>query len=146
MDRYRDVLVEGPPAADLESRGIVVGVDGTAANWSAVSWAAAEARATGRPLRLVAAMSANATASVPLTEHPDREHLERQTRELLDGVSSRLGGAGRHVSTHVSTAEPAQALVAATAPGDLLVVGKRGGHPLSRMVLGSTSMAVAGRC
>ncbi|MDX6302552.1 MAG: hypothetical protein QOF53_3766 [Nocardioidaceae bacterium] len=146
MDRQRDVLVEPPPAADRESRGIVVGVDGTAANWSAVSWAAAEARATGRPLRLVAAMSTDAPASVPLTETPDRAHVERQTRELLDGVSSRLGGASRHVFTQVSTGEPAQALVAATAPDDLLVVGKRGGHSLSRMVLGSTSMAVAGRC
>jgi nucleotide-binding universal stress UspA family protein len=144
MNQHRDVLVQPPRAADRESRGIVVGLDGTAANWSAVSWAAAEARATGRPLRLVAATPADAPPS--LTENPDREHLERLTRELLDDVSSRLGGATRHISTHVSTGEPAQALVAATAPDDLLVVGKRGGHPLSRMVLGSTSMAVAGRC
>src|SRR3954469_11568867 len=107
MDRYRDGLGEGPPAADLESRGIVVGVDGTAANWSAVTWAAAEARATGRPLRLVAASTwADAPASAPYTEHSERKHLERLTGDLLDDVRSRLDRVNRDISTQVSTGGP----------------------------------------
>jgi len=93
MNQRRDILAERPPAAAREGRAIVVGVDGTAANWSAVSWAAAEARETGRPLRLVAAAtSADVSASAPLTDNPEREHLERLTRDLLEDVSSRLAG------------------------------------------------------
>jgi nucleotide-binding universal stress UspA family protein len=147
MNERRNTVVERPAAAARVRSDIVVGVDGTAANWSAVSWAVAEARATGRPLRLVAASTwADAPASAPLTENLEREHLERLTRELLDDVRSRVSGTRQDISTHVTTGEPAHALLATAAPVDLLVVGKRGGHPLSRMVLGSTSMAVAGRC
>src|SRR3954454_18219757 len=133
MDECRNTLVERPGADDRAGLGIVVGVDGTAANWSAVSWAAAEARATGRPLRLVAASTSTvAPALAPVSEsrERDREHLEL-TRDLLDDVRSRLGTTTPDISTQISTGEPAHALVAATAPDDLLVVGKRGRHPLS---------------
>src|SRR3954452_13941858 len=149
MDERRRTLLAGPPGdGGRAPGGIVVGVDGTAANWSAVSWAAAEARATGRPLRLVAASTSTvAPALAPVSEsrERDREHLEL-TRDLLGDVRSRLGTTPPDISTQISTGEPAHALVAAPAPDDLLVVGKRGGHPLSHIVLGSTSMAAAGGC
>ncbi|MDX6301677.1 MAG: hypothetical protein QOF53_2891 [Nocardioidaceae bacterium] len=147
MNMRSDTLLRRPAADGRERCEIVVGVDGTAANWSAVSWAAAEARATGCPLRLVAASTwADTPACAPRTENLEREHLERLTRDLLDDVRSRVSRTAGQVSTCVATGEPVHALLAAAAPDDVLVLGKRGGHPLSRMVLGSTSMAVAGRC
>jgi nucleotide-binding universal stress UspA family protein len=124
---------------------VVVGVDGTAANWSAVTWAVAEARRGHRPLLLLACGSADTPPSAPRSANLEREHLERLTRDLLDEVHTRVEGLVEDVSTRAAVGEPSHALVRAADEGDLLVVGKRGGHPLSRTVLGSTSIAVTGR-
>ena len=132
-----------------QPRRVVVGVDGTAANWPAVQWAATEARRVGCPLVLVGAGTEDTPAAAPrtgdFTAAPEREHREHLTEQMLEQVQARLGAA-HPVELAVGHGEPSQALVSAVDTEDLLVVGKRSGHPLARTVLGSTSIAVAGRC
>jgi nucleotide-binding universal stress UspA family protein len=111
---------------------VVVGVDGSAANWSAVQWAALEASRRGWPLVLVGAESGS-----PAAEGAS-DALEEVRRQLVGTVDT--------VLTHAATGEPSHALVRTTDERDLLVVGRRSGHPVTRTVLGSTSTAVVGRC
>jgi nucleotide-binding universal stress UspA family protein len=125
---------------------VVVGVDGTAANWSAVAWAVAEARRLGCGLLLVASGLADTAATTPHVGDAERQDLRRLTNDLLEEVRLRVGSQVRDVATLAAQGEPSRALVGAAAPGDLLVVGKRGGHPVLHTVLGSTSTAVAGHC
>jgi len=119
------------PAAGSAPSRVVVGVDGSAANWSAVQWAAQEAARRQCPLVLVGAGSGS----------PDAEGaggaLEEVRRELVGTVGT--------VLTHPATGEPSHALVRTTDERDLLVVGRRSGHPVTRTVLGSTSIEVVGR-
>ncbi len=123
---------------------VVVGVDGTTANWAAVQWAAIEARRVGCPLVLLGSGSEDSPPPTPAGVSTEQGRFEDLTRELLEQIRTRLAGE-QQVDLVVGHGEPSQALVRAVGDQDLLVVGKRSGHPLARTVLGSTSIAVAGR-
>lgn len=110
---------------------VVVGVDGSAANWSAVQWAAQEASRRACPLVLVGAGSGSPGAE--------------GAGGALDEVRRELVGTVGTVLTHPATGEPSHALVRSADERDLLVVGRRSGHPVTRTVLGSTSIEVVGR-
>jgi nucleotide-binding universal stress UspA family protein len=146
MGEQRETLVQPAASARPVTSRVVVGVDGTAANWSAVAWAVAEARRGGYPLVLVAVGSSDAPGWETRTENLDIAQSEHLTRDLLDDVRERLQDHVDDLTSQVFVGDPSHALVRCTTADDLLVVGKRGGHPFSRTVLGSTSMAVAGRC
>ena len=122
---------------------VVVGVDGSAANWGAVRWAAQEARRVGCLLVLVGAGPGDTPPSAPPTGSLEREYLQHLTRDMLEDVRGRLAEE-QDVDVRVGVGAASQALVRAAGEQDLLVVGKRGGHPVARTVLGSTSIAVAG--
>lgn len=120
-------------------RRVVVGVDGTAANDSAVAWAAQEARRHRCPLVLLGAGSGGASSSAPRTE-------KSLTQDMLETVRDRVRQRDDlDVRVEVGIGEPSLALVRFADERDLVVVGKRSGHPLSRTVLGSTSIATVGR-
>lgn len=124
---------------------VVVGVDGTTANYTAVTWAAREAQRCRCPLVLLGAGSGDTPPSAPRTENLEQEHVQRLTRDMLETVRHRLLRQGLDVRVEVGIGEPSHALVRFTDEHDLVVVGKRGGHPMSRTVLGSTSIATVGR-
>jgi nucleotide-binding universal stress UspA family protein len=125
---------------------VVVGVDGTAANDSAVTWAAQEALRHRCPLVLLGAGSGDTPPSAPRTENLERGHIQRLTRDMLETVRYRLmHNDDLDVQLEVGIGEPSHALVRFADERDLVVVGKRSGHPLSRTVQGSTSIATVGR-
>lgn len=137
---------DGQAVSDSPSPSrVVVGVDGTAANDIAVTWAAREARRHGCPLVLLGAGSGDTPSSAPRSENLEREHIQRLTRDMLEAVRDRLLHKGLDVRVEVGIGEPSHALIRFTDEHDLVVVGKRDGHPMSRTVLGSTSIATVGR-
>jgi nucleotide-binding universal stress UspA family protein len=122
---------------------VVVGVDGSKANAAAVEWAAHEAAQTGADLVLLAALQ--------LHEHrppwySTTEHAER-VRGMLEDVTEQVGTvlAGDRVSAETADGPAAEALLERAREARLLVLGKRGLGAVSRLLVGSTSLAVAGR-
>ncbi|MGW1888759.1 universal stress protein [Streptomyces sp. NPDC002004] len=102
---------------------IVVGVDGSDESLTAVDWAADEAALRGGELRLV-----NASLWEPHTPagvRPTRETLTDRARRMLDATKD--GVRTRRPSVDTVTVEvedaPSQALLAAAADADLLVLG-----------------------
>jgi len=145
MNRHSETMVKQISTESSLNPRVIAGVDGTAANWCAVSWAATEARRVGRPLLLVATGEAT-TATAPADSLEPESSSKRLTRDLLEGARTRLGSHLLDVSTRVLTGEPSRALLQVAGKDDLLVIGKRRGSPWSSAVLGSTALAVAARC
>jgi nucleotide-binding universal stress UspA family protein len=112
-----------------EAAPVVVGVDASGRSASAVVWAADEAERTGRALRLVSASTDHGEAAA---EEPD---LARLGRRLALG----------DLECRVEEGAAADVLVSAARDAYLLVVGRRGLGTAHRLVVGSTSMTVAGR-
>jgi nucleotide-binding universal stress UspA family protein len=108
---------------------IVVGVDRSGRSASAVVWAADEAERSGRSLRLVCATG---EGSPEAGAEPDLVRLGRRL-------------ALAELECVVETGNAQEVLLASAADASLLVVGRRGMGTAQRLVVGSTSIAVAGR-
>lgn len=125
---------------------IVVGVDIVGVNWPAVRWAVREARRTKVPLVLV-----GSTVAYPPPPEPSRgrtlqaERLAGPTWEVLDDVRARLATELVDVRVLVVDGESPRAIAGSAGEHDLVVVGRRNGHPVVHALWGSTSMATAGR-
>lgn len=115
--------------AEQDHRSIVVGVDHRGRSVSAVVWAVEEAERTGSSLRLVSATTHEPTGRPSPVQHDVAALARRLTVRQLEH---------RDVVGH-----PVDVLLEASAGGDLLVVGCRSVHTPQRLVLGSTSRAVA---
>jgi nucleotide-binding universal stress UspA family protein len=124
---------------------IVVAVDGSQRNRSAVAWAAHEAAARGCQMVLTTAMAGHL---VP-TPHLSTRSREEQVLDMLADVRSEM----RHIvaedatSTVAVAGDPVEVLLdqVTEADADLVVVGKRGLGGFARVIVGSTSIALAGR-
>ncbi len=107
-----------------------------------VLWAAAEAARTAADLVLVAVA--------------DEHHLRHFGRGISRGraehalASAREAAAAvvghERVSAQVLTGDVDETLLSEAGRVGLLVVGKRGQHAIPRLLVGSTSLAVAGAC
>jgi nucleotide-binding universal stress UspA family protein len=127
---------------------VVVGVDGSTHNQSAVEWAADEAARAHRDLRLVtttgvftqpvAHMSA---AGMPTFDYGD--HYTDLLAKLAE--SARQRHPGLSVVPWVQAGDPVTVLMGMSREGSLVVVGKRGLGAFERLFLGSTSISVVGR-
>lgn len=128
---------------------IVVGVDGSPQSYKALHWAADEAAARGRGLRLV-----HAAYLSTLTGH--------EARTLSTATNQALLSAGRHVLAEATSAlrqqtpnipvtsevrwgKPADVLAEAGADAAMVVVGDRGRGGFASLLLGSTSLRTAMR-
>ncbi len=128
-----------------QARGIVVGVDGSACSLEALSWAGRLAARAGLPLTVVRAWSIP-TAPRPATWEPgyvppigDYEQAVEQA--LADGVAAAGLPGDLAVTCRAVHRAPAEAVVAASAGAEMLVVGVRGyGGAIGR--LGSLAQAV----
>jgi nucleotide-binding universal stress UspA family protein len=131
---------------------IVVGVDATEQAAAALRWAVEEATLRDATIDAVHAWSYMPMPTsvdgglVPMawSEGPDARDTVREAAERLarDTVRSVVGDEAR-VQVSVVEGDPADALLAAAAGADLLVVGNRGRGGLAQAVLGSTSARVA---
>ena len=130
-------------SATVQAPGpVLVGVDGSGRNASAVAWAAAEARSSSAPLVLVH----DATGA---GERAGRATLERAAAAVAD-VDSGLRPAVEMVTRSASEALVEAARVREASDVDsrhesLLVVGRRGGGGFTRLSLGSTARALVHR-
>ncbi len=137
-------LSTDPTAGEWQPRHspVVVGVDGSQQNAAAVEWGAREAAQTGADLVLVTALQ--------LQEHRmpwQPKDTEARVRAMLADVAA--GTARWLPRARIATAAvdgKATEVLLTHAPGArLLVLGKRGLGAASRLLVGSTSLAVAGR-
>lgn len=126
------------------SRGaVVVGVDGSAGNRAAVEYAAREAAAGGRPLTLL--LVAN-DYDVPVPHHSWRRD-DSPAWQALTGLRSRILEVHPDVDIRceIQAGSTAWWLLERSRSEEELVVGRRGLGPFGRLLLGSTSLTVAGR-
>jgi nucleotide-binding universal stress UspA family protein len=136
-------------AADL---GIVVGVDGSSSSNSAVRWAAQEARMRNAPLTLVHVVVTPAwgptpwllsDAALPMPDEDDRT-LEEAGRKIIDEAITIAEESGHddamtEIKSELFFSVPVSTLVNLSKKADMVVVGRRGQHALTRVLLGSVS-------
>lgn len=123
---------------------VVVGYDGSPDAVDALTWAAEEARQRGARLTVLSA----AQVQIYWQDLPSiLDALEGAQRRLAqEGVDRVATGDGElAVDAGVVLADPATALVAASADADLVVVGNRGRGRVTGGLLGSVAFSVTTR-
>ncbi|MFG1674392.1 universal stress protein [Micromonospora sp. NPDC049282] len=126
---------------------IVVGVDGSPPSLHAVDWAAREAAARHRPLRIVHAFRwplTNELMGPPAVGPPDAG-LQHAAERMLSAAADRARAAAPTVtvSTDLPAEVPAAALIDASDGADLLVVGHRGLGGFTGLLVGSVGVQTA---
>ncbi|MBM7081840.1 universal stress protein [Micromonospora sp. SCSIO 07396] len=128
---------------------ILVGYDGSADAGVAVDWALAEARRTGRPVRLAYVFEWMTVAGwvgpgVAPGVWPD-DDARRQVEELVHKAASDAAAAWPGVTVHgeVFDGPPALVLEERSAEAGLLVLGSRGHGGFTGLLAGSTAVSVA---
>lgn len=141
------MTVEAKAATTGEWEGthkpIVVAVDGSERNRSAVAWAAREAAALGCDLVLVTALQDHVIATPHFS-------VRSEDQEMLDMLADARASVRhiideRSVSTVAVAGSPVDVLLDRARDARLVVVGKRGLGGFARVMVGSTSIALAGR-
>jgi nucleotide-binding universal stress UspA family protein len=131
---------------------IVVGVDGSAHAAAALRWAAEEAALRSAELEIVHAWTFVPVATpadsglVPMAWTDNVELLDVTRRAAEDAAVAQVAevlGPDHEATITVVENSPTEALLAAAAEADLLVVGNRGRGNLAAALLGSTSAKVA---
>lgn len=123
-------------------RPIVVGYSGGESSLPAVQWAAGEANATHRPLRIVMSWGMPTYGINPLSQAADldRTHAEAVLNAVVFQLRADLPGL--EVEGKLVRGQPAQGLLERTDDAALVVIGNRSRRNLARLVLGSVSSAV----
>ena len=121
---------------------VVVGVDGSETNESALRWAAAEAALTGASLRLVYVISRSVQES-PVPAGMIDEFVNRLMTRAQAIVEDHHEGLD--VQTEYLTGSPRSKLIDAGRDASLLVVGRRGHGTFGELLLGSVALSVAAR-
>lgn len=131
---------------------IVVGVDGSAHAAAALTWAAEEAKLRSARLEIVHAWTFVPVATpadsglVPMAWTDNVELLDVTRQAAEDAAAAQVEevlGPDHGASIAVVESGPAEAIIAAAADADLVVVGNRGRGNLAAALLGSTSAKVA---
>ncbi|MFI6154377.1 universal stress protein [Kitasatospora sp. NPDC051170] len=128
------------------TRIVAAGVDGSPESAAAAHWAAEEALRRGAVLRLLYAWPWLTDGVSSFAEPDDLPAAALQTLEAA-AAEVRERHSGLEVRTDAVLDSPVDGLVAAVPAGEaeLLVLGSRGLGGFSGLLLGSVSMAVAGR-
>ncbi len=124
---------------------IAVGVDGSERNRSAIEWAREEALQVGGRLVLVGASHEYAPPTPRFSIDYADELFENETLKTLQRVRGELGATDGETPILIGAGAAREVLLRAAAQADVLVVGKRGLGAVKRMMVGSNSIAVAGR-
>lgn len=124
-------------------KAVVVGVDGSDRNRAAVTWAVHEAEATDRPLTLLSVLD-DYDIPVPHRSGGRDDDMDwTGLHQLATDIS--LDRPELPVHAEMAADGTVRSLLARSADQGLLVVGKRGLGTFARALIGSTSIAVAGR-
>jgi nucleotide-binding universal stress UspA family protein len=132
-EHSRPPLPDGP---------VVVGTDGSGPATRAVLWAAEEAAARGRPLRILCATHVDL-----LPEELTKDVIEpivETAAHRADTAARKATGCfpGLEVTTSVTRGDPAESLVEAAGAAGTVVVGSRGLGGFSSLLLGSVGRQV----
>jgi nucleotide-binding universal stress UspA family protein len=125
---------------------IVVGVDGSEPSLKALRWSIMEARIRQCAIRAVYAwfMPRDAAYGLVPAEVFDRERLQREARDHLDGWVARvLDSADVQVERQAVEGSAAHVLIEEAEKAELLVVGSRGRGGFTGLLLGSVSQQCA---
>ena len=127
----------------MDTKPVVVGVDGGPDSLRALAWAAEYASTVGAPLIALAAVETPAIVGpYAMAGWVEPSILEDRARGMLaDAVRDTLGEDSR-TREIVLRGHPAEALVAASRDARLVVVGNRGRGGVKGMLLGSVSQHV----
>jgi nucleotide-binding universal stress UspA family protein len=125
------------------TRSVVVGVDGSERNRAAVAYAVAEASATGRPVTFLTVLDDYPFPIPHRSIATDDELQWRVLNQLADTTMQEHPGLT--VRREVQSGATVATLLDRSAEQELLVVGKRGLGAFGRILVGSTSIGVAGR-
>jgi nucleotide-binding universal stress UspA family protein len=129
----------------METKQIVVGIDGSGASLAAAHWAARDAGRRKLPVHVVLAYEwawhgAHFTAAPP-AEKAARERAE----EIVAAAAAEIQLALPQVvvTTEAVRGRPADALIKAGADAEEIVIGNRGAGGFANLLLGSVSQQVA---
>ncbi|MCD0450166.1 universal stress protein [Actinocorallia sp. API 0066] len=123
---------------------VVVATDGSPAAAAAVRWAADEAVLSGRPLRILH-VQPSSVFGLPDIPPPQAEEIRStESRRILEEAAGLAAGRDIDVTTDNILGEVARALREISRPDVLLVLGRRGRGRFAELLLGSTSLKVAG--
>ncbi|GAT69513.1 universal stress protein UspA [Planomonospora sphaerica] len=126
---------------------LVVGVDGSPASTAAAVWAAADAARRGCALRIVHVCEPW-VYDIPLDTPPGfRDSVSEHCRGVVEAAADRARehAPGLEVQTMLETGRVAEVLRREAEDAEQVVVGSRGRGGFAGLVLGSVSLAVAGR-
>ncbi|GGD12736.1 universal stress protein [Nocardioides daphniae] len=125
------------------TRTVAVAVDGSDANRAALDWAVMHAEAAGADLLVVTVAEPYEVIGPYVPEISPTEYLEPVVRAAVEKARETLPA--ERVKTSLTLGHPVPVLQELSASYDVLVLGKRGLGAFGRLVMGSTSIAVAGR-
>jgi nucleotide-binding universal stress UspA family protein len=128
--------------------GIVVGIDGSHHSTRALDWAIKEAALRQTPLTVLSVHQVIRGWTGPYAgPYPHDQELVQQTKaaaqEATDKALAALEGARPEVNVVAVNGIPAEALLAASADADMIVVGSRGAGGFERLTMGSVGDQVA---
>jgi nucleotide-binding universal stress UspA family protein len=127
------------PQAEKERR-IVVGVDGSPSAKAALAWAIRQAKLTGAVVDAVIAWHYPGMYGYPTPIADDADYEGLAAKVVKDSIAEVSGPAGPvEIRSRVVEGNPAEALLAASAGAELLVVGSRGHGGFVEALLGSVS-------
>ncbi|UVE95472.1 universal stress protein [Dietzia sp. B32] len=127
----------------MDTRPVVVGVDGGPDSLVALRWAAEYARAVNAPLIALTAYDLPTVyGPYAMAGWESSSELEAGAHAMLEGAVNDTLGSDSGVQLAVLRGHPAESLVAASRDARLLVVGSRGRGGFAAMLLGSVSQHV----
>ena len=135
-------------ALDTAQRCIMVGVDGSDYSSDALRLAGQLAAALDAPLEAVTCwgtLSSFAAVDLGAGNFPEKDQLEEQARQLVNGAAERAFGAHPPVRMEVTVrfGPTAKTLLHESRRARMLVVGRRGRGGFLGQVMGSVSSACA---
>lgn len=128
---------------DVTHKPVVVAVDGSERNRSAVAWAAQEVAALGCAMKLVTALPDHVIPTPHFSVHTEDQEVLGMLADARHSIADVV--AEKSVETLAVAGDPVDVLLDQARSAGLLVVGKRGLGGFTRAIVGSTSIALAGR-
>lgn len=122
---------------------LLVAVDGSEANQAALEWAISGAERRGLPLSIAVVAEPWQVPGPNPPDVPEKDYIQPIVDRATEVATARLGVDRVHAA--VKRGHPVPVLIELAVNYSGLVIGRRGMGAIRRVLIGSTSIAVAGR-